>query len=220
MARVKLKRFKVQRPSPEVQARYLRQYNGRDLHFRLHELPPITARELFGIAAPLVLDLGCGRGEFLVGQAQQRPDEYFVGFDWHRKSIWDAANRAARAELDNVRFIKTDFRQALALVPDESVSEAFLLFPPPIMRYSKRKQDPLMESTLRGIHRVLQPGGLFHFVTDSAAYFGLKLTMIALTGLFEVQSTSQAFEGGQTRFQRFWEGFDIRSNRAECRKPE
>lgn len=220
MARVKLKRFKVMKPAPEALVTYLREYAGRDLHFRADTLPPITSGELFGVDAPLVFDLGCGRGEFVVGQAAARPDDYFVGFDWHQKSVWDGVNRAVKAGAENIRFVKADFRQALQLVPDESVSEVYLLFPPPIMTYSKRKQDPLMEASLRDIHRILQPGGYFHFVTDSEAYFRLKLTLIALTDLFDVQTTSRAIEGGQTRFQRFWEGFDIRSNRAECRKAE
>ena len=218
MARVKLKRFRVQEPSAQAKARYMRSYTGRDLHFRPAELPPITSEELFGVSAPLVLDLGCGRGEFLVRQAAQRPKDYFVGFDWHRKSIWDAVNRAQAAGVENVRFVKADFRQALCLVPDGAAAEIHLLFPPPILKYSKRKQDPLLERSLREIHRVLAVGGLFHFVTDSEPYFRLKLTMIALTGLFRVEAEAHGFEGGQTRFQRFWEQFHIPTHRAVLRK--
>jgi len=168
-----------------------------------------------------VFDLGCGRGEFVVGQAQARPDEYFVGFDWHEKSVWDGVQRTIRAGVTNVRFVKADFRQALALVPDGAVSEVYLLFPPPIMEYGKRAKDPLMEASLRAIHRVLEPGGWFHFMTDGAAYFQLKLTMIAWTGLLEVvHTTSDPFEDVHTRFQRIWERFDVQAQRAACRKAQ
>ncbi|MCD4686663.1 MAG: methyltransferase domain-containing protein, partial [Anaerolineae bacterium] len=219
MARVRLKRFKVSKPSPDALATYMRMYTGRELYHLPDDVPPITSHSLFGVDAPLVFDLGCGRGEFIVGQAAQRPDEFFVGFDWHVKSLWDGVNRAVKADVTNVRFVKADFRQALALVPGGAVSEVYLLFPPPIMEYGKRKKDPLMEASLRAIHRVLEPGGWFHFMTDGAEYFQLKLTLIAWTGLFEVlKTTSQGLDEGHTRFQRIWERFDVQAHRAECRK--
>lgn len=219
MSRVRLKRFKVSKPSPEALATYVQIYAGRDLYHRPEELPPITSQTLFGVDAPMVFDLGCGRGEFVVGQAEARPDEFFVGFDWHVKSIWDGVNRAVQTGVENVRFIKADFRQALGLVPESAVSEVYLLFPPPIMEYGKRNRDSLMEASLRAIHRVLEPEGWFHFMTDGAAYFQLKLTMIAWTGLFEVvHTTSDPFEDAHTRFQRIWERFDVQANRAACQK--
>lgn len=217
MPRLKLKRFRVKPPTPEALATYYRNHEGRDLYHHAGELPPISAPELFGVDVPLVFDLGCGRGEFVVGQAAQRPDEYFVGMDWHVKSAWDAVNRAARAGLDNVRIIRADFRLALRLVPDDAASELYVLFPPPVLKPSKGGQDPLRDNVIPALHRVLRPGGYFHFVTDNAEYFDLKRALIVESGRFEEESTSRDFEGGQTRFQKFWEGFDIQSNRAAFR---
>lgn len=218
MARLKLNRFRVTEPPDAVKARYIRVYPGRELHFAPETLPPISAEALFGATAPLVLDLGCGRGEFLVRQAQANPDRYFVGFEWHLKSVWDAANRANAANLDNVRLIKGDLRLTLRRVPDACASDIFLLFPPPPLKPRKRKQDLLQESILLQIHRVLLPDGVFHFVTDRADYFAEKRALIAESGLFAIEGESEAFEGGLTRFQRFWEGFAIPSRRLACRK--
>lgn len=218
MARLKLQRFRASEPPEHVQARYIRVYNGRDLHYHPQTLPPISAETLFGVRAPLVLDLGCGRGEFLVRQAQAQPDRYFVGLERHIKSVWDAANRAHAANLDNVRIVRADLRLALPIVPDEAADEALLLFPPPKLAPSERKEDLLSEPLLRQIHRILRPGGLFHFVTDHAAYFAAKRTLIEGSGLFAVQGESSAFEGGLTRFQRIWETMDIASQRLECRR--
>jgi len=218
MGRLKLKRFRVKPPPPEALAQYLRLYEPRILYHNPQALPPITSLTLFGNDRPLVLDLGCGRGEFVVGQAAQRPGENFAGLDWHLKSLWDAVNRARRAAVDNVRFIKTDFRLALPLVPDESVREVYLLFPPPVLTYKRRSLDLLTDSTLRQIHRLLMADGLFHFVTDQAEYFERKRTLIETSGLFTILSVSQAFEGGLTWYQQFWERFQIESRRLECRK--
>lgn len=218
MPRLKLKRFKTQRPAPDVIRHYVRSYASKDLHHRPDDLPPISPAQLFGVDRALVIDLGCGRGEFITAQAQERPDELFVGFEWHDKSIWDAVNRAHAAGLDNVRFIRADFRRALVKVPDRAVSEAFMLFPPPVTRRNRLKNDPLPEATLREIHRALQEGGTFQLVTDSPDYFQAKRALIGTSGLFTDLELSRAFEGGLTRFQRFWEGFDIASQRLVCRK--
>jgi tRNA (guanine-N7-)-methyltransferase len=218
MSRLKLKRFRVKPPPPEALARYLRVYEPRELYHRPQTLPPITSLTLFGNDRPLVLDLGCGRGEFMVAQAAQRPDENFTGLDWHLKSVWDAVNRAGQAGLDNVRFVKTDFRLALCVVADKSVREVYLLFPPPVLTHKRRSGDLLTEATLRQIHRLLAADGLFHFVTDQPAYFELKQALIVESGLFTILSASQAIEGGLTWYQQFWERFQIESRRLECRK--
>jgi tRNA (guanine-N7-)-methyltransferase len=218
MPRLKLKRFKARHPAPDVFRHYVRAYASEDLYHRAETLPPISSATLFGADRPLVIDLGCGRGEFITAQAQERPDELFAGFEWHDKSIWDAVNRAHDARLDNVRFIRADFRRALVKVPDQSVSEAFMLFPPPVTRRNRLKNDPLPDATLREIHRVLIAGATFVLVTDSPEYFGAKRALIEDSGLFTGLETSRAFEGGLTRFQRFWEGFDIASQRLACRK--
>lgn len=218
MPRLKLKRFKVECPAPDALQHYLRVYPSKDLHHHPDALPPISSVELFGVERPMVFDLGCGRGEFITAQAEERQDECFVGFEWHDKSIWDAVNRAHAARLDNVRFVRADFRRALAKVPDRSASEVFMLFPPPIIKRNRLKNDPLPETTLREIHRVLVEGGRFHLVTDSPEYFQTKIALIESSGLFIDLETSRAFEGGLTRFQRFWERFDIASQRLGCRK--
>jgi len=130
----------------------------------------------------------------------------------------DAVNRARRATLDNVRFVKTDFRLALQVVPDESVREVYFLFPPPVLTHKRLSSDLMTEATLRQIHHVLAADGLFHFVTDQPEYFELKRVLIEESGLFTILSASQAIEGGLTWYQQFWERFEIESRRLECRK--
>jgi tRNA (guanine-N7-)-methyltransferase len=218
MPRLKLKRFKAVEPPPAVRAEYLRVYPSRDLHYQPEALPPLSSQELFGNDRALAFDLGCGRGEFLVARASEEPDLNFVGFDWHWKSIWKAIENAHTASLKNVRLVRADFRLALRLVPDESVAVVYLLFPPPVVEPKRLKNDTLTAESLRAIHRVLKPGAPLHFVTDSPEYFETKLALIDRSGLFDIRTASEQFEGGITRFQRFWENFDITSKRLECRK--
>jgi tRNA (guanine-N7-)-methyltransferase len=217
--RLKLKRFKVREPGAESLARYYRKYDPKDLYYRPATVTPITSAALFGNDHPLALDLGCGRGEFVGGQAVDHPDVNFVGIDRHIKSLWDGVNRAESAALANVCFIKADVRLIFNIVPDASVSEITMLFPPTSsIIAAKRKSDPLPEEVLLEIHRVLEPGAPFHFVSDHADYFARKEAMIAESGLFEIVLVQRGFEGGRTRFQRIWEEFEIESRRLECRK--
>jgi hypothetical protein len=99
------------------------------------------------------------------------------------------------------------------------VSEITMLFPPTSsIIAARRKSDPLPEEVLRAIHRALEPGAPFHFVSDHADYFAWKHAMIAESGLFEIVLVQRGFEGGRTRFQRIWEEFQVESRRLECRK--
>jgi tRNA (guanine-N7-)-methyltransferase len=217
--RLKLKRFRVNEPGAESLARYYRDYDPKDLYYRPATVTPVTSAALFGDDHPLALDLGCGRGEFVVGQAVDHPDVNFVGIDRHIKSLWDGVNRAESAEIANVRFLKADVRLIFNIVRDESVSEITMLFPPTSSIIpAKRKSDPLPEEVLLAIHRALAPGALFHFVSDHADYFAWKQAMIAESRLFEIMRVQRGFEGGRTRFQRIWETFEVESRRLECRK--
>lgn len=218
MSRLKLKRFKVAQPSPSVLAHYVREYHSHTLHFDPGALPPITSRVLFGSDRPLVFDLGCGRGDFIVGEAMAHPDQHFVGFDFHWKSLWKSIERVHAAGLDNVRFIRADFRRALLKVPDDTVSALYLLFPPPATFYNRPKADTLNPASLATYHRILEPGAPFHFVTDNTPYFEEKLALIESGSAFEVVHVARQFEGGQTWFQQFWESLEIESKRLEARK--
>jgi tRNA (guanine-N7-)-methyltransferase len=218
MPRVKLSRFRVHQPEQDALAAYMLAYPGYELHFQPETLTPITADALFGRACPLVIDFGCGRGDFVIGLAQDQPDSCFVGIDFHQKSLWDAVNKASAADVTNLRFLHGDIRRMLKLAPDASVSEAYMLFPPPYLKPSKLYKDPLPEDTLREIARLLEPGAPFHFVTDSAEYFDAKRALIADSGWFEVVATSQGFEGGKTYFQQFWEKRNIESRRLEAHR--
>lgn len=216
MPRLKLQRFRATEPRPETLARYVRIYASEDLYHRGDTLLPLTARELFGRDRPLTLDLGSGRGEFLVEQASAHPDRLFVGIEIHWKSVWDAVNRAEAARLDNVRIVRADLRRILGKVPDRSVAEAWVLFPPPTLEKKRLRKDILSEANIAHLGRILEDGARLRFVTDQPEYFAWKVELIRASGAFEDAVISREFEGGLTRFQQFWEERSIASLRYEA----
>lgn len=218
MSRLRLKRFKAVEPPPEVAQHFIRDYRPKDLYLNFDDQPPITSAGLFTNERPLVLDLGCGRGDFIVAEAAANPAYNFIGFDYHLKSLWDAISKVQAAELANVRFVRGDFRRLLPLIPDGVAAAIYLLFPPPVLARKRLKNDTLTGETLREYHRILMADAPLHFVTDREAYYVLKREMVGASGLFRIVNLSQEIEGGITWFQRHWEQYDILSNRLECRK--
>ncbi len=218
MSRLKLKRFKVHKPASEILTHYLRYYTSKDLYFNPDTLPDITSEAMFGNQQPLILDLGCGKSEYINALAHALPEVNFVGFDLHWKSLWYAINKAHEAKLPNVRFIRADVRRVLVKVPDGTAQEASLLFPPPVMKHNRLDQDMFTAALLGQIHRVLTDNGGFIFMTDDPDYFAKKTALIAASGFFHQISESQAIEGGITAYQQRWEAYGIESLRAEYRR--
>ena len=216
--RKKFNRFQVPTPNPAQIARYALVYRAEDLYHRADTVQPLSSEAVFGNSKPLILDLGSGRGEFIVGQAQAEPDKNFVGIDLHWKSIYDSINKVSKLALTNLKFVRADLRWILNIVPDLSVEAAFLLFPAPVMKMRYLRKDVLTAPFLCQLHRVLISGGHFHFVTDSEAYFAKKQQLVEHSNLFILQEQRASYEGGHTRYQQYWESFGIQSWRAEYLK--
>jgi tRNA (guanine-N7-)-methyltransferase len=212
--RRKLNRFKLVAPAPEIVRKYILPYPPKLLYHCPESLALISSVEIFGNSQPLILDLGCGRGEFIISQAQASPHKNFIGIDIHWKSLFDAANKIRAHPLDNVRFIRSDLRWVLQRAPDSSIETIFLLFPPPITRKKFLKREVLTEDLIRQCHRILKTGGLFHFVTDIESYFQRKVSLIERLDPFCLVSRRESFEGGLTWYQEIWEGHGLPSLRA------
>lgn len=219
MPRKKYNRFKLEPPAPSIQARYLSVYSGRDIHNQPHAVAPITSAERFGDTAPLVLDIGCGRGEYIISCAAEDPATNFIGIDRNGKSLLDAVNRAHAARLDNLRFIQADILFLLPFMTDSSVREVSVLFPPPFLKYAHRQRDILSAVNLPHLVRILEAGGLFSFASDHADYFAEKTALIRQTTPLIERHASVGMEGGLTRFQQRWEGYGVQTQRVQFYKP-
>jgi tRNA (guanine-N(7)-)-methyltransferase len=212
--RRKLNRFRVTIPEPQQLERYLIYYSPKLVYHQPETLRPISSLEIFGNRQPLILDLGCGRGEFSIAQAQQCPEKNYVGIDSHLKSLHDAVNQASKQQLANVKFIHSDLRWVLIKVPETSVAEIFCLFPPPVKKKKYIKKDVITPQFIAHIYRILEVGGKFHFVTDIKDFFQAKLALIESLDLLSRPAVSESFEGGLTRYQQLWEGHQAPSLRA------
>lgn len=128
--------------------------------------------EIFGRAAPLHIEIGSGRGTFLVNQAQAAPEINFLGIEWASKYYRYAVDRIGRWSLPNVRIIRADAACFIAdNVGDTCVSCFHIYFPDPWPKKRHNKRRFICESNTAQLICCLAPNGIINIATDHADYF-------------------------------------------------
>ncbi len=129
-------------------------------------------REVFGNDRPVEIEIGFGKGKFLVTAAPACPDVNFLGVEILRKYQLFTASRLAKRGLENVRLALADAREFLRdRIASEAVQAVHVYFPDPWWKNRHRKRRVFTEEFARQGERILTPGGLLHVVTDVEEYF-------------------------------------------------
>jgi tRNA (guanine-N(7)-)-methyltransferase len=119
----------------------------------------------------IVIDMGCGHGDFMIRETQDYPDKHFIGIEISRKRVFKTSSRLAKRNINNYGVIDGDGELALKLIfPEASVNEIHINFPDPWLRKRQWKNRIFKPSFLVQIIRVLKTGGRLHFVTDVEEY--------------------------------------------------
>lgn len=129
---------------------------------------------IFGRSGPVHVEIGSGKGPFLLNQAQAEPDVNFLGIEWARRYYRYAVDRIGRWGLTNVRIIRTDAAQLIAeFVPAESVDCFHIYFPDPWPKKRHNKRRFFCQDNLERLLRCLKMGGMVKAATDYAEYFAV-----------------------------------------------
>ncbi len=140
---------------------------------------------IFGRSGPVEVEIGIGKGRFLLQQAEARPEVNFLGLEWSLKHLRVAKERAERRGLRNIRLHRADARHVVAeLIPDASVSRLHIYCPDPWPKKRHHKRRLFSVATVPHLERILLPGGFLDLSTDVLEYFEeIRATLSAHSGL-------------------------------------
>jgi tRNA (guanine-N7-)-methyltransferase len=140
---------------------------------------PFNWRQIYGNDSGVEIEVGFGKGLFLLNAAQARPQTNFLGIEIERKYQLHTATRLAKRRLDNVRLVCGDARLVLRdYVPERSVQAVLVYFPDPWWKTRHRKRRLFTEDFAAACVRVLCPGGPLELATDVEDYFAFITNML------------------------------------------
>ncbi|MDR9400012.1 MAG: tRNA (guanosine(46)-N7)-methyltransferase TrmB [Psychroflexus sp.] len=137
--------------------------------------------DVFKNNRPLIVELGCGKGEYSVGLAKCFPDNNYIGIDIKGARFWRGAKTALEDQLENVIFIRTQIELIEHLFETSEVDEIWITFPDPQIKPKREKHRLTNPDFLNRYRNILKEDGLIHLKTDSEFMFGY--TQGLLTGL-------------------------------------
>lgn len=140
---------------------------------------------------PIVLELGCGKGEYTVGLARLFPDVNFIGVDIKGARMWTGAKQALAEGLDNVAFLRTNIEMIDRFFAQDEVREIWLTFSDPQMKNARKR----LSSTffMNRYRRFLVDGGVVHLKTDSNFLFTYTSLMVEKNQLPLLQKTADLY---------------------------
>lgn len=148
-------------------------------------------RDFFGNTNPIVLELGCGRGEYTVGLAREYPDRNFIGIDIKGARMWAGAKEAHLAGMDNVGFLRTNIELLTEFFAPGEVSEIWITFPDPQMKKTRKRLTAT--NFLEMYKAVLKPDGVINLKTDSPFLYEYTSRLIYLNNLPVVTRTDDLY---------------------------
>lgn len=139
-------------------------------------------KEFFQNDNPIVLELGCGKGEYTVALAQKFPDKNFIGIDIKGARFWRGAKTAVENGMKNVAFVRTQIELIDYAFAQNEISEIWITFPDPQIKFRRTKHRLTHPEFLRKYHKVLAENGLVHLKTDSEFLHGYTHGVIQMEG--------------------------------------
>ena len=167
---------------PEAASVLAKPEGSKELILRNHAIKGRWNREMFAKDQPIVVELGCGKGDYTLALARRHPEMNFIGVDIKGARLWKGAKEATQEAMPNVAFLRTRIEFIEAFFGPSEVAEIWLTFSDPQLRGSEnaRLTSPLF---LQRYSRFLAPGGLVHLKTDSRFLYEYTQSVVRANGL-------------------------------------
>ncbi len=164
---------------------------GKDFLLKDHPVKGNWNSQMFDAPRPIVLELGCGRGEYCINLARRHPDFNYIGVDIKGARLWKGAKEATVNYMGNVAFLRTRIEFIEAYFAPGEVSEIWLTFSDPQLNHeNSRLSCPMF---LERYRKFLAPGGMIHLKTDSRFLYEYTLAVCKENNLEILAATSDLY---------------------------
>ncbi|WP_417885277.1 tRNA (guanosine(46)-N7)-methyltransferase TrmB [Zunongwangia sp.] len=167
---------------------------------------------------PIILELGCGKGEYSVGLATKYPDKNFIGIDIKGARFWRGAKTALLEGNNNVMFLRTQIELIDYAFAENEVDEIWITFPDPQIKYKRTKHRLTNDEFLQKYKKILKPDGVINLKTDSEFMHGYTLGLLHGQGQEVIYANHNVYknEGAPeevTQIQTFYEKQYLENNK-------
>ncbi len=163
---------------------------------------PMDLQSLYGRSRPLEVDVGCGKGRFLIAKATANPEVSFLGIDRRLKRVQRVEKKLRQSGLSNVRLLLADAAYVIGrLLPPRSVSTFYIFFSDPWPKRRHHVRRLFAAELLDSLHAALSAGGSVHVATDHMDYFAGIRKLFSNDRRFEETAPYVTGEEEQTEFE-------------------
>lgn len=150
--------------------------------------------DFFAAGAPIVLELGCGRGEYTVALAKNNGNRNYIGVDIKGARMWTGARQVEQEGIPNAAFLRCEIENIDHFFAPDEVDELWITFPDPQMKKPRKR---LTSTRFLGLYRkIMKPGGVINLKTDSPFLFEYTRRLVELNGLDVIACTDDLYESG------------------------
>lgn len=143
---------------------------------------------------PIVLELGCGKGEYSVALAQAYPEKNFIGVDIKGARFWRGAKTGMEENITNLGFIRTQIELVDHIFAENEIDEIWITFPDPQIKYKRTKHRLTNSEFLQKYKYILKPNGIVNLKTDSEFMHGYTLGLLHGEGHEIIQANHDVYK--------------------------
>ncbi len=182
-----------------------------------------TAQQLFGNDNPIRIEIGCGKGDFIVGTAEKEPRVNFLAIEKVSDVLMLAAEKVKKSELSNIRVCCVDAKELVEIFPEGSIDRIYLNFSDPWPKSRHEKRRLTYRTFLEIYKKILKPDGAIYFKTDNRGLFDFSLEEFKEFGMTLDKLTydlhnSEYMEGNvMTEYEKRFSSMGVPINRVEAK---
>ncbi len=150
-------------------------------------------QDYFKNQQPIVLELGCGRGEYSVALSRLFPEKNFIGVDVKGNRIWRGAKTGLEENLVNLAYLRAQIELLPDYFAENEISEIWITFPDPQPQLSREKKRLTSPRFLENYRKIVKPNSIIHLKTDNEGLYNYTLELLTQMKIIPISYTSDLY---------------------------